>query len=207
MSIGVLDVDDIEGARMSLPMSHDADSPQVSTADYHAQVPGVELDEVGDFRVGDVVDDAIVNVDLRIWIADGSTVVSHDERNPFRPHRKLFHLAEFHLRLFWSDTVNSVPTLYVVDKPKLFPRFFDCNYVHEACGEVMIRSDFAVHLDQSLVHDLDGLLIRQSVLQPISEEYDEREAFSELVRPSAGSRRKDTGLFIQQPMSRGCDTL
>ena len=48
MAIGVLDVDDVERARMSLP-GHDGSHPaSVSPASHHAQVPGVEGDRVLD---------------------------------------------------------------------------------------------------------------------------------------------------------------
>ena len=64
MTIGVLDVDDVEGARMPLT-GHDGANPAgVTPASDHAQVAGVELDGVLDLAGGDIDLDRVVNLNI-----------------------------------------------------------------------------------------------------------------------------------------------
>ena len=51
---GILDVDDVERSRMSLPGHDGSHSTSVSSASHHAQVAGVELDRILDLTRGNV---------------------------------------------------------------------------------------------------------------------------------------------------------
>jgi len=62
VALRVLDVDNIEGARMLLPGDHSAHSPCVSTSSNHTQVSNLELDAVLDFVGGEVQLDAVVHI-------------------------------------------------------------------------------------------------------------------------------------------------
>ena len=62
---GILDVDDVERSRMSLPGHDGSHSTSVSSASHHAQVAGVELDRILDLTRGNVHLDGIIN--LNIW--------------------------------------------------------------------------------------------------------------------------------------------
>ena len=65
VAIGVLDVHDVEGARMPLP-GHDGANPAgVTPASDHAQVAGVELDRILDLTRGNVHLDRIVHLSKR----------------------------------------------------------------------------------------------------------------------------------------------
>jgi len=59
---------------------------------------------------------------------------------------------------------------------------------HEASRIRLVGSDFAVNLDESLVHDFLHFIVRQSVLETVAQEHRKREAFSKLVRTAAGTR-------------------
>merc|ERR1719384_1765970 len=74
MAIGVLDVDDVEGARMPLTGHDGANPASVTPTGDHAQVAGVELDGVLDLAGGDVPLDAVVHLDDGVGVADGSPV-------------------------------------------------------------------------------------------------------------------------------------
>ena len=63
--VGILDVDDIDGARVLLDVGDDSNSSDVVSADGVGSVAELELDEVLDLVVDDVQLDRISDVDVR----------------------------------------------------------------------------------------------------------------------------------------------
>lgn len=78
VSVGIFDVDDIEGSLMTLPARDDADTTQVTATSDHAHVTGIEFDEVINFACGDVNLDCIIGLDKRVRITDCAAVVEHE---------------------------------------------------------------------------------------------------------------------------------
>ena len=64
MATGVLDVDDVERAWMSLPGHDGSHPPGVSASSHHAQVAGVEGDGVLDLTRGDVHLHGVINLNI-----------------------------------------------------------------------------------------------------------------------------------------------
>ena len=62
MAVGVLDVDDVERAGMALARHDCAHPASVSSTGDHAQVTGVELDDVLHFPAGNVHLDRVVDL-------------------------------------------------------------------------------------------------------------------------------------------------
>ena len=62
VAAGVLDVDDVEGAGVSLPGHDGSHTASVSPASHHAQVAGVEGDRVLDLPRGDVHLHGVINL-------------------------------------------------------------------------------------------------------------------------------------------------
>ena len=65
MTIGVLDVDDVERSWVSLSGHDGSHSASVSASSHHAQVAGVELDGILDLARGNVHLDRIINLGKR----------------------------------------------------------------------------------------------------------------------------------------------
>ena len=66
MAVGVLDVDNVEGAGMSLTGHDSSHSTGVTSSSYHAQVTGIELDGVLDLASGNVHLHAVMNLEIII---------------------------------------------------------------------------------------------------------------------------------------------
>lgn len=64
MSRFVLDVDDVERAWESLPVSDDADSADVTTARDHRQCARLELHEVSDLSGRQIQNDGVVSLKI-----------------------------------------------------------------------------------------------------------------------------------------------
>lgn len=77
----ILDVNNIEGTRVTLTVDDGSDSPQVTTTSDHAQVTGVKLDEVHDLVGLNVQLDGIVHLNQWIGVTDCSSIVGGNERN------------------------------------------------------------------------------------------------------------------------------
>lgn len=75
MAEGILDVDDIKGAMVSLTVSDQAYSSQVSPTGRHHNVANIELDKVLYLPCFDVNLNRIVDTDLRVRIANGSAIM------------------------------------------------------------------------------------------------------------------------------------
>ena len=57
-----LDVDNVEGALVTLPVHDDTDTTSVSATSHHADVAGLELDRVHNLVGGDVNTDGVVHL-------------------------------------------------------------------------------------------------------------------------------------------------
>ena len=58
-----LDVDDVEGSGVTLPVDDGSDATGVAASGDHAQVSGLKLDEVHDLASRDVQTDRIVDLE------------------------------------------------------------------------------------------------------------------------------------------------
>lgn len=117
MAVGVLDVDNVEGSLVTFPARDDADPPQVTTSGDHADIAGIELDEVVDLSGGNVDLDSVVGLDQRIWVANGATVVEHQVGNFVRPLGQLLDTAQFVLQ---SKERTGYPGVQMKDRRRLY---------------------------------------------------------------------------------------
>jgi len=169
VAVGVLDVDNVEGAGMSLT-GHDGSHPTgVTSSSDHAQVAGVELDGVLDLAGGDVHLDAVVHPDDGVGVADGSAVSGVEVGDGVGAGLDLPDLAELVLGLLRSDPVNSEPSLHVVDDTEVLASLLDLDNIHEASGELRISAGLSVNLDQPLLEDGLDLLGVEGILQTVPE--------------------------------------
>jgi len=87
-----------------------------------------------------------------------------------RPNGDRLHSAELVSSLRSGDPVHSETALHIIDDPEVFSSLIDLDNIHEASGELWIRSCLPIDLDEALLHDSLHLFHVQSVLQTIPEE-------------------------------------
>ena len=95
MSSGILDVDNVERARMSFSGGDHSDATQIVATSDHDQVARVELDVVLDLTVLEVETDRVVDFDVWVWVSDGAAVVSDDHWDALWRNQDFLHFAEF----------------------------------------------------------------------------------------------------------------
>lgn len=100
MSLCILNVDDIEGTRVSLTVDDCPYTTQIPSARNHAKVAGVKLDEIQDLGCRDLQLDGVIDFDNGVWVTDGTAIVGHKERDSFRTSLNPLHFAEFVLQKY-----------------------------------------------------------------------------------------------------------
>jgi len=203
----VLDVNDLEGTGVLLTTLDNTDTTSVTTASGHAEVANVETDKLLDLASGKVDLDGIVNVDLRIRVTDGTTVVGHEVGDTTVSHGKLGHTAQLELGLLGSDAVHDETALLIIEDTEVLAGLFQRDNIHEASGVARIGADSAVDLHKTLNGDVHNLTTSQSVLQTVADEEHKREALTELVGASGWANGVCTTHLIKHPVLGCCETL
>jgi hypothetical protein len=91
-------------------------------------------------------------------------------------------LAELVLCLLVCDAVDGEAALGVVDQAEVLAGLLDGDDVHQSRGEGGVGADLAVNLDEALHKDGIDLAGVERILQPVTEEDDERQRIAKLVR-------------------------
>lgn len=205
----ILDVSDVEGTLMSLDGLEDTDSTNVVTAGKHDSGTVGELDNGADLTAGEVDLDRVVEADVGVREADGSTVVGGDVRNLLLVDGLADDLAELEAGLLSLDSVSLESALDVEEDSEVLVGALDGDDVHGTEREARVSSDLAVDLDEALLVLDDGssLSSAESVLESLLEEHVERDALSELVGTRRRSGAVDTSQLAEVPLLGGSDSL
>jgi len=122
----------------------------------------------GDGTSFDIKDNGIVDLDVWVWVSDGTGIVGNDEWNTLLGNTLLGDLAELVSSFFSGDSVNSESTFDVIDKSEGFVGLLECDDIHETGWEGGITSDFAVDLDQIVISGLKHPQTNQHLSKIIS---------------------------------------
>src|ERR1700733_4061251 len=114
---------DIETTDMSFTMHNDACTTHVTTTGDHGDVTRFKMNEIGEFVLLNVELDCIVDVDGRIGVADGTTVVRGDVRYSTGTESNAANFEQFVRSLFRCNTVDGESALHVVKDSEVFARF------------------------------------------------------------------------------------
>ena len=106
-----LDVDNVEGALVTLPVHDDTDTTSVSATSHHANVAGLELNRVHNLVGGDVNADGVIDLDQRVWVPDGAAIVGVQQGHVVGANADLEDTAQLVLGLLTGDTVDAEPVL------------------------------------------------------------------------------------------------
>jgi hypothetical protein len=95
----VLDVDNVEAARVALTVLDDTNTPNVAAASDCADVADLELVVLDGLARCDVYLDGVVDLDEGIRVADGAAIMGHDVRDRARTNGDLTDGADLELTL------------------------------------------------------------------------------------------------------------
>lgn len=200
-------MDHVEAAGVTFTVGDNTDSTQVSATGTHNNVASVKLDVGSDLVGGEVDLDGVVDLDKRVWVTDGSTVVCDDVWDAALTELHLLDLTELVLRLFFGDSVDGESALDVVDETEVFTSLLEGDNIHQTSWESVVGSNLVVDLDELLHEDGLDLTAVESVLQSVSNEDNERKRLSQLVWTSRWSWSIGTRQLVEHPVLWSGETL
>ena len=77
-------MDNVEWSWMTITWLDDTNTTSVTTTSDHAQVTSIEFDMFGDGTSFDIKDNSIVDLDVWVWVSDGTGIVGYDEWNTLK---------------------------------------------------------------------------------------------------------------------------
>ena len=124
-------MDDIETTGVLLALNDDTCPTHVTTTGDHNDITGIELDEIGDLVLLDIEFDGVVDLDVRVGVADSSPVVRDDVWDAFSTGGHFPYLEKLVAGLLRCNPVDGETALNVVKKAKVFTGLFNSNNIWE----------------------------------------------------------------------------
>lgn len=209
-TVGILDLNNVEGARVTLTVDEDTDTASVTTLGDHNSVASLELEAVNNLASAEVKLDGIVGLDKGIRVTEGAAVVGDEVWDTLAGGTLLADTGKLVTSLSGTNLVEDETSLGVVEKTHALGSALtslDLDDVHETGGEVELGTDLAIDLN-SLLHDNhQGLLAGQGILQAVAEDDADGQALAGLVGASRGLGGKDAAHLVEHPMLGGIQAL
>ena len=170
-------------------------------------VAGVEVNEVGDLVRREIELNRVVDLDLRVGVADRAAIVGDNVRDALGAESDLLDLEELVGRLLGRDAVDDEAALDIVKETEVLARLLNreniCRYLsecilpvqntqertHEARGVGVVGANLVVDLDQALHDDRRDLTTSERILQAVAQEDVERQGLAELMGTRRGAGR------------------
>lgn len=146
-------MNDIETTIVTLTVSDDANTAHIATTSDHSDSAGIESDEVYDLTSLDINLHGVVDLDSRVGVTDGASVMSDEVWDTLSTKLHALDLGKLVAGFGFGDAVDGEATLGVVDKTEVFAGLFDGDYVHEAGWVGRVCADLTVDLDETLHND------------------------------------------------------
>ena len=157
-------MDDIESTNVLLPVYDNTSTSHVTTTSNNDDVTSIKLDKVADLASLKLKLDSVVNLDSRVGVTDGSSIVGHNVGNTTSTKSDLADLEELVGRLLLGDAVDGEAALDVVEQTEVLARLLDGDDIHESSREGLVGADLAIDFDQALLDDGGDFTAGQSVL-------------------------------------------
>ena len=207
MTSSIADVDNIEGTEMAITADNHTNTTDVVTLGNEAEVTDFEL-EVTDDLVGLEIDlHGITNLHSGIGEADGAGVVSNNEGNLLVGDLALDDLAELEASFGLVNAVEDETTLDIIEETETISTAIEGDDIHETSRVGGVGADLAIDLNKTLHADHLDFMIGESVLQTVTDNEEERQAFSLLVGTAGRLRSPNTTHLVKHPVLRGIQTL
>lgn len=160
---GILDVNDIEVTDVLLSVHNDTSPAHVTTTGNHDDVSGIELDEVCDLASLELKFDSVIDLDQRVRITDGSSVVGDNVGDTASANSDFADLQKLVGSFFGGDAVNGETTLDVVKEAEVLAGFLERDNILETSRVGGVRANLSIDLHQTLHDDRSDLAASQGV--------------------------------------------
>ena len=200
---GITDMDNIEGTEVTITADNHTNTTNIVTLGDEAEITDFELEVTNDL-VGLEVDlDGIANLHSGIREADGTGVVSNNEGNLLVGDLTLDNLAELETSFVFINAVEDETTLDIIEKTETISTTIESDDIHETSRVGRVGTDLTIDLDKTLHTDHLDFMVGESVLQTVTDNEEERQAFSLLVGTAGRLRSPNTTHLVKHPVLRG----
>jgi hypothetical protein len=207
VSLGILDCNNREGSLMFLNVHELSHTSSVTSLGDHDHGTEFELDNVRHLTSGDINLDGVIDLDIRVGVSQSASIVSDSNWDLVSGDINLGNAAELIDRFGFFDSVKDITSLCVEKETKAVARLVEFDDIHETSWVVLVSSDFSIHLDATFHANLHALLVGKCILQTITKDNGDREAFTQLVRTRGGSRSPDSAHFPEVPVLWSMEAL
>ena len=134
--------------------------------------------------------------------ADGSSVVGDNVRDLVLADCLALNLAEFEACFFGINADWHESALDIEEDSEVLTSFHDVDNIHESQWEAWIPAGSVIDLNVNIfvAADFDGLLAGESVLQSLSQQNGNWDAFTEFVWSSGWARCVWSNQFVKLPV-------
>ena len=206
-SLGILDGNNVERTLMLLNVHKGTNSTRIASLGDHNHGTNLKLENIRHLSRSDINLDGIVGLDIGIGVANGTSIMGDSDGNLVGGNKGLGNTAKLVGSLLLVDTVKNKASLGIKQETESVTTLFEFNDIHESGGEVVVGTDLAVYLDTTLHADLDAFLVGECVLESVTEDDADWEAFALFVGTWGGFGCPDTSHFAEVPVAWGIEPL
>jgi hypothetical protein len=123
----VLNMDNVEATNVPLTVNNDTSTTHVTTTSDHADVTGIELDEVGDLVIFEIKTNCVICTNKWVGVTDCTAIVSDNIWHTTCTHCETLDLEELIGSLLGGNSVDGESALNVVQQTEVLARFLDRN--------------------------------------------------------------------------------
>mmetsp|Transcript_23202 Transcript_23202/g.43464 ORF Transcript_23202/g.43464 Transcript_23202/m.43464 type:complete len:233 (-) Transcript_23202:27-725(-) len=221
MPPSIFKVHNVERTRVHFLTDNDTDTASVSTLSDHRHVSNVELDAINDLVLLDIELHSVVNLDLRIRIADGASIVGNNVRDgsslsllsrvaadhALGTLSLLDDLEELELGISSVDLLEDEASLDIVEETELLVGLGNGDDIHEASRVVGVGADLHVNFDKTAHDNHSHFATGKSVLKTVAEDKTERKALAKLVRTRGRAGSPFSTKLVEHPVLGGSKPL
>lgn len=169
VSVGILNVSNIEGTWMLFYGLENTDSTNIVSTDKINSSTVDTFDHGLDFTVLKVYLDSVLLLDLWMWESDWSSVMSNNVWDLWLSNILFDNFAQFELCLFGINSMRLVSSSNVKENSEVLISFVNRNDVHLTKRESVFSSHFTINFNHSfsILYNLHSFLSRKSIFQSL----------------------------------------
>jgi len=191
-TLGIFHVHNLERTNVLLASSDDTNPALILTFGDHTGCARLELNDILGLASLDVHFDDIVELGKRIRVADGAAIVGDDVWDTLGTNSNRLHTCQL-VRVLVGEglavqAVQNEAALGIVHHAEVLVGLVNGDDIHEATRVVGVGANLAVDLDEALHENLLDLLLGESVFETVTQDEDQWQAFTHLVRAGGWTR-------------------
>merc|ERR1712086_521235 len=118
------------------------------SSSYNAYISIVELSEIFNLSSLNVDLDGVSNLDIWLWIVDGTTVMGNNVWDSTWTDSLLLNLAQLEFGFRVWDGVNRELTTNIIDQTEVLISLLDGDNIHKTSWVAHISTDLTVNLNE-----------------------------------------------------------